>query len=99
MNVFYIGVDNPVTFSASGIPAGSLSYSSEGCTLTKAEGINKFVVKTTGAPGSKAKITLTGKLGDGTTKAFGTYEYRVKEFLILIHYVQIVKVARYVLTH
>ncbi|HMT34629.1 MAG: gliding motility protein GldM [Bacteroidetes bacterium] len=78
MNVFYIGVDNPVTFSASGIPAGSLSYSSEGCTLTKAEGINKFVVKTTGAPGSKAKITLTGKLGDGTTKAFGTYEYRVK---------------------
>ncbi len=78
MNVFYIGVDNPITFSASGIPAGSLTYTSEGCTLTKAEGINKFNVTTTAAPGSKAKITLSGKLGDGSSKAFGTYEYRVK---------------------
>jgi gliding motility-associated protein GldM len=78
MNVFYIGVDNPITFSASGIPAGSLTYTSEGCTLTKAEGVNKFMVRPTGAPGSKATITLSGKIGDGTSKAFGTYEYRVK---------------------
>lgn len=78
MNVFYIGVDNPITFSASGIPAGSLTYTSEGCTLTKAEGTNKFNVTTSAAPGSKAKITLSGKLGDGSSKAFGTYEYRVK---------------------
>lgn len=79
MNVFYIGVDNPITFSASGIPAGNLTFSAEGCTLTKAEGVNKYMVRPTGAQGTKAKITLSGKMGDGTTKAFGTYEYRVKK--------------------
>lgn len=78
MNVFYIGVDNPITLSASGISASNLSYNAEGCTLTKAEGVNKFNVRPTGGPGTKAKITLTGKLGDGSSKAFGTYEYRVK---------------------
>ncbi|HNB81996.1 MAG TPA: GldM family protein, partial [Chitinophagaceae bacterium] len=76
MNVFYIGVDNPITLSASGVPAGSLNYTAENCTLTKAEGVNKYMVRVS-APG-KAKITLTGKLSDGTTKSFGTYEYRIK---------------------
>ena len=78
MNVFYIGVDNPITFSASGIAASNITYTAEGCTLTKADGVNKFMVTTPGPNGSKAKITLSGKLGDGSTKSFGTYEYRVK---------------------
>lgn len=78
MNVFYIGVDNPITFSASGIPASNLTYQAEECTLTKAEGVNKFNVRPTGAQGSKAKITLSGKKGDGTSQTFGTYEYRIK---------------------
>lgn len=76
MNVFYIGVDNPITLSASGVPAGSLSFNAENCTLTKAEGVNKYMVRVT-APG-KAKITLSGKLSDGQVKPFGTYEYRIK---------------------
>jgi hypothetical protein len=76
MNVFYIGVDNPITMSASGITSSNLTYSAENCTLTKAEGINKYIVRVT-QPG-RAKISLTGKLADGTTKALGTYEYRVK---------------------
>ncbi len=78
MNVFYIGVDNPITFSASGIPASSLTYTAEECTLTKAEGVNKYIVRPTGNQGSKAKIILSGKKGDGTTQQFGTYEYRIK---------------------
>lgn len=79
MNVFYIGVPNPITFSASGIAASNITYSSEGCTLTKrAEGVNQYDVTTTSGPGTIAKITLTGKLGDGTVKSFGTYPYRVK---------------------
>lgn len=77
MNVFYVGVPNPITFSASGVPAGSLKYSAENCTLTPAEGINKYMVNVT-TPGTKAKITLSATLSDGTTKSFGSYEYRVK---------------------
>ncbi len=79
MNVFYIGVDNPITLAASGVPAGSLNYTPENCTMTKAEGINKFMVTVAaGTAGTKAKIKLSGKLGDGTTKDFGVYEYRIK---------------------
>jgi gliding motility-associated protein GldM len=79
MNVFYIGVDNPITFSASGIPAGNLTYTSDNCTLAKADGVNKYTVTVaTGTAGKKAIIRLSGKLGDGTTKDFGTYEYRIK---------------------
>ena len=77
MNVFYVGVPNPITFSASGVPATSIKYSAENCTLTPAEGVNKYNVNVT-QPGTKAKITLTASLSDGTTKNFGTYEYRVK---------------------
>jgi gliding motility-associated protein GldM len=77
MNVFYIGVPNPITFSASGIPAGNLKHSAENCTLTAAEGINKYNVFVT-TPGAKAKISLTGTLSDGSTKSFGTWDYRVK---------------------
>ena len=79
MNVFYIGVPNPITFSASGVPAGNIKYTSENCTLTPtpAAGVNKYEVNVT-TPGAKAKITLSATLSDGTTKSFGTYEYRVK---------------------
>lgn len=78
MNVFYIGVDNPITFSASGIPANNITYTADACTLTKDEGINKYMVRPTGANGTKAKITLNGKMSDGTTRTFGPFEYRIK---------------------
>ncbi|MBL7778593.1 MAG: hypothetical protein JNK66_09915, partial [Chitinophagales bacterium] len=61
MNVFYVGVPNPITFSASGVPAGSLTYTAENCTLTKDAGVNKYLVNVT-TPGQKAKITLIGKM-------------------------------------
>jgi gliding motility-associated protein GldM len=77
MNVFYMGVPNPITFSASGVPAGSLKYSAENCTLTPSEGVNKYMV-TVNSLGGKAKISLSATLSDGTTKSFGTYEYRIK---------------------
>lgn len=79
MNVFYIGVDNPITLSASGIPAGNLVYTADNCTLTKAPGVNKYMVTVApGTAGKKAIIKLSGKLSDGTSKDFGSYEYRIK---------------------
>lgn len=76
MNVFYIGVPNPITLSASGIPADKLVATGEGVTLTKVAGVNKYEVFAD-KPG-KAKITLSGTRADGKTMTFGTYEYRVK---------------------
>ncbi|MEZ5047333.1 MAG: GldM family protein [Chitinophagaceae bacterium] len=77
MNVMYVGLENPITVAASGVPANAISLSTENCTLNKTDGIGKYTSTVT-KPGSKAKITLSGKLADGTTKTFGTYEYRVK---------------------
>ncbi len=78
MNVFYMGVDNPITLSVSGIQAGNISPVSENCTLTKdPSGVNKYIVRPTKA-GVKAKISLVGKLPDGSSKTFGPFEYRVK---------------------
>jgi gliding motility-associated protein GldM len=77
MNVFYVGVDNPITISASGIPAGSISPVTENCTLTKTGGVNQYIVRPTKA-GTKAKISLVGTLADGSKKTFDPFEYRVK---------------------
>jgi len=79
MNVFYIGVDNPITFSASGVPSSAITFKADNCTLNKAEGVNKYMVRVEpGTAGKKAVIKLSGKLSDGSTKDLGTYEYRIK---------------------
>ena len=79
MNVFYIGVDNPITLSASGVPSGNITASGTNVSLTKdPSGVNKYIVRPTIAQQGTASITLTGKLSDGTTKTFGTFPYRVK---------------------
>lgn len=77
MNVLYVGLENPITVAASGIPANSITLTSENCTLTKSTGTGQYTVAVN-KPGAIAKITMTGKLADGTTKNFGTYPYRVK---------------------
>ena len=77
MNVLYVGLANPITIAASGIPAGNINVTSENCTMTKTAGVGQYEVAVAKA-GTDAKITLTGKLADGTVKNFGTYKYRVK---------------------
>ncbi len=59
MNVFYIGVDNPISVSASGVSSNDLvvSGSGAGITLTK-DGPSHYIVRVT-TPG-EATITLSG---------------------------------------
>jgi gliding motility-associated protein GldM len=80
MNVFYMGVDNPITLSASGIQSSNLSVNpGAGITLTPVGGqIGKFTVNTTATQPGKTSITLTAKLPDGGSKTFGPFEYRIK---------------------
>ena len=68
MNVFYIGVDNPITVSAAGIAPGDLVVSGSGGGLTlKPSGAGKYIVRGTSETikGSEAKITVSAKTKDG----------------------------------
>ena len=70
MNVFYIGVDNPVSVVAAGISSNDLRVSGSGINLSK-KGGGKFNVRAT-RPG-KASITVSGG-GLKSTK----FDFRVK---------------------
>ena len=77
MNVFYIGVDNPITASITGIRDDQInvSISGGGGSLTKASGPGQYTVKVS-SPG-KASINLTGKSKDGAS-VNGSKEFRAK---------------------
>ena len=76
MNVLYVGVDNPISISAAGIPADDLSpsISGGGGSLRKV-GPGKYICTVRSA--GKAKINVSAKL-DGSSKNMGGMEYRVK---------------------
>lgn len=73
MNVFYVGVDNPVSVTAAGIPSTALKVngSGGGITMNKASS-GKYNVRVT-QPNQKATITVSGG-GLENTK----FEFRVK---------------------
>lgn len=73
MNVFYVGVTNPVSVAAAGVSSNQLrvSCSGGGCNMSKA-GNGKYNVKVS-QPGQKAIITVSGG-GLTPTK----FDYRVK---------------------
>lgn len=71
MNVLYIGVPNPVTVSAPGVPTSSLKLNISGGSLSGGSGGHYIAqVRTLGT----AKITVTGDKG----MVLGTSEFRVK---------------------
>jgi len=71
MNVLYIGVPNPVTVSAPGVPTSSLKLSMSGGSLSGgSEGHYTAKVSSIGS----AKITVMGDKG----MVLGTSEFRVK---------------------
>lgn len=75
MNVLYIGVDNPLSVSAPGIPKEKLRASiTGGGSLSGSNG--KYIARVT-APG-KATITVSGEIQKGQYKPLGSMEYRVK---------------------
>lgn len=74
MNVFYVGVPNPVSVSAPGIPKESLVVSMTGGTISGSAG--KYTVNVT-APGTTAKVNVSANIGGKTTNV-GSTEFRVK---------------------
>lgn len=75
MNVFYIGVANPVDITASGVPADKVQASINSGTLKQIKaGSYEVFVKQTG----KVSINVSFKTEDGQTKNLGSKEFRVK---------------------
>jgi gliding motility-associated protein GldM len=72
MNVFYIGVDNPVSVSAAGVSSNDLSVNASGCTIKTISRSNGKYMVTANRPG-EAKIVLSG---GGLPRT--TYDFRVK---------------------
>ncbi len=75
MNVFYIGVNNPVAITASGVPADKLivTISGAGGKITKVgNGKYNVTVKKTG----KATVRVSYKKNDGSTRSLGSMEFR-----------------------
>ncbi len=71
MNVFYVGVDNPLSLSVAGVPSSKVNVDAQGVTLQKVRN-GKYNVKPTKI--GDAKITVSGG-GLAPT----TYQYRVKK--------------------
>jgi len=74
MNVFYIGLDNPVSLSAPGFSMDKVTPSISSGTISGSNG--KYVVRVKN-PG-KVTVTLTGDLGGGKKVTLGTSEFRCK---------------------
>jgi len=74
MNVFYIGVDNPVTVSAAGFANEDLNVSGSGVSMVKSG--KGYVARP--SPGAKeATVTVSAKTKTGS-KSIGSAKFRVK---------------------
>lgn len=73
MNVLYIGVDNPISVSAPGIPKESLAVSGQGVTISGSGG--NYVARVT-QPGT-ASISVSARIGE-QTQSLGATNFRVK---------------------
>lgn len=75
MNVFYIGVDNPVTITAAGVAPSDLSPTMSGGSLTKASGAGQYIVRVKG--GNEATVSVGAKI-NGNNQNMGSFKFRVK---------------------
>lgn len=77
MNVFYIGVENPVEISVPGIPEENITPSISAGTLTKNPNGNDWIVSVPSGQ-RETTITVNAKV-DGQSRVMGTKKYRIKK--------------------
>jgi gliding motility-associated protein GldM len=78
MNVFYIGVDNPVSISVPGVANDKVrvNISGGGGSITKTgNGLYNVRVTTQGA----CKVSVSAELGGGSSRSMGGMDFRVKK--------------------
>jgi len=74
MNVLYIGVDNPLSVSAPGMPADKIKVSISGGSLSGSGG--KYTARVS-SPGT-AKVSVAAEVSPGKLQTLSTTEFRVK---------------------
>jgi gliding motility-associated protein GldM len=74
MNVFYVGVPNPVSVSAPGIPKENLVVTMTGGTISGSNG--KYTV-TVNTPGTTATVNVAANVS-GKVQSIGSSDFRVK---------------------
>lgn len=74
MNVFYIGVDNPVSISAPGTPKEKLKVNISSGSIKGSNG--SYVVNVASA--GKVTVTVSGEGDNGKSTVLGSYEFRCK---------------------
>lgn len=77
MNVFYIGVDNPVSVSVPGFSPDKVSASlTKGGSISKASGDSKYTVKVTTV--GETEVVVSATLPSGDKKTMGSVPFRIK---------------------
>lgn len=74
MNVFYRGLDNPISVSVPGVAPNNISVSASGGSISGGNG--NFIVKP--GAGNECNINVSAKMPDGKTVSMGTFKFRVK---------------------
>lgn len=74
MNVLYIGVDNPISISAPGIPLESVKVSASGVSLTP-RGDGKYIARVSG--GTEAVLNVSATI-EGKAQNMGATKFRIK---------------------
>jgi gliding motility-associated protein GldM len=75
MNVFYRGLENPITVSVPGVAPNQITATCSGCNSFTG-GNGKYIVKP--GSGNEASISVSVKLSDGKVQNMGTAKFRVK---------------------
>jgi len=75
MNVFYLGLDNPVEISVSGVAADKIAASISNGVIRKVNG-NQYIVNPTRA--GVTQIRVIADMGENQKRDFGYKEFRVK---------------------
>jgi gliding motility-associated protein GldM len=88
MNVFYIGVDNPITISAAGVSPSDLQPSLSGGQMRSNGKPGSYIVTVSG--GTEATLNVGAKL-NGANKAMGSFKFRVKRVPDPVAYVGTLK--------
>ena len=75
LNVFYIGIDNPVTISVPGVPAENVSYNASGVSLSAAGGKGRYIARV--SAGRESTINVSAKMGEKSMQ-MGSFRFRIK---------------------
>ena len=84
MNVFYKGVENPVSISVPGVPADKIQASISRGSISK-KGSGSYVVNI--RDGREAVISVRAEMPDGSMKSMGNMTFRVKTIPSPVPYV------------